>query len=259
MLEITRQGIAVHKIKSEKFKYEKKIIHAFYKNNGTFGKRHIQKWLKRRKIYVSLPTIAKVMKRHNLVSVYGRKCKKKRDKTPAEYTAEYIAKDKTIYTQFLDLVCADITVMKCYKEILYVSATIDVVTKYIVGLSMATNMKQELVHESIQDMFNRFGTPQIYHCDRGSQYTALKTKALLESKGVTISMSRPGSPNDNQPIESFWHTMKTELDEYKKKTAQETAEMVFRYVMHYNTERLHSSIGYMTPQEAKRAFSPRGE
>lgn len=89
----------------------------------------------------------------------------------------------------------------------------------------------------------------IVHTDRGSQYTGHKFRNRVLSSGGIISNSRPGNPYDNAVIESFHKTIKTELIYVEKFDSIEKAKnAIFEYIeMYYNTKRLHSSLGYLSP------------
>jgi transposase InsO family protein len=90
----------------------------------------------------------------------------------------------------------------------------------------------------------------VYHSDRGCQYTAKKTKELVEKYGFRKSMSRPGTPSDNQPIESFWHTLECEMPDIRHLTFEDASRVLVKYFeLYYNSDRLHSGIGYLTPNE----------
>lgn len=203
-----------------------------------------------------MPVIARVLKQNNLRAKGGKRKKWHRKNDEETYRAEYLAKDKNV-DEFMELVCADITEMKVSTGKIYCSGIIDVKTRMIVGYTLSPSVKQEIVQESIEYMLGIYGKPKIYHCDRGSQYTAIKTKRMLESKGIQISMSRPHTPRDNYPIESFWHTMKTELSDidFKDKDYEEAKEIIEMYITYYNTERIHSAINYMTPLRSKTLLS----
>jgi transposase InsO family protein len=97
----------------------------------------------------------------------------------------------------------------------------------------------------------------LHHSDRGSQYTSASYQALLRAHDVTVSMSRPGNCFDNAPTESFFRTLKVEIDEAcvwptRAAATCAIADFIERF---YNTERLHSTLGYRTPVdfEARRA------
>ena len=81
----------------------------------------------------------------------------------------------------------------------------------------------------------------------------LKHKYIIGEK-AEHSISRPYKPNDNQYIESFWHTMKTEIGTMKRMTYEEVEKVIEYYVHYYNNIRLHSSIGYIPPMEMARSL-----
>ena len=88
----------------------------------------------------------------------------------------------------------------------------------------------------------------VFHSDRGCQYTAKRTKELVESNGFRKSMSRPGTPSDNQPIESFWHTLEIEMPDIRHLNFKEASRVIVNYIeLYYNAERIHSGIRYMAP------------
>lgn len=184
--------------------------------------------------------------------------KSKKNKSEEQYRADYLAIEKDA-DNFLDLVCADITEFKTAEGKLYLSGCIDVATRMLVSHKISTDMKQHIVQEPIIDIVKRYGTPKMYHCDRGSQYVAIKTKELLDSYGITISMSMPHTPNNNQIIESFWSTLKREMESICKMTRNEAKETIELYIYFYNTIRLHSSIGYETPIDKKRLLTASSE
>ena len=84
-----------------------------------------------------------------------------------------------------------------------------------------------------------------YHSDRGCQYIARKTKQLVEGNGFRKSMSRPGTPSDNQPIESFWKTLECEMADISHLTFEEASRTIVDYIeLYYNSERLHSGMQF---------------
>lgn len=115
-------------------------------------------------------------------------------------------KDKFAVTDPNHLWCSDITELKCHHQSIYICGVIDVATRRLVGWDIAKHQRQEIVQKAFKMAIGR--NPDrpagaVYHSDRGCQYTAKKTKQLAEQNGFRKSMSRPGTPSDNQPIESF--------------------------------------------------------
>lgn len=121
-------------------------------------------------------------------------------------------------------------------------------------------MKTDLVTSALTMAYERRrpGIGVLHHSDRGSQYASEDYQNLLKAYGMRTSMSRKGNCLDNAPMESFFHTLKTELIHHKKyQTREEARRDIFEYIeIFYNRQRLHSSLGYKTPAEFEAEFQP---
>ena len=239
---------------SEEKELEKAVINCFEKHKGNYGRIRIKKELARENIFLSENKIARILKANKLVAKSGRSGRKK-VKKPSEqqYIEENLIKDKFEITTPNYLWCSDITELRCKGTKIYVCGVIDVATRRLVGWSIKRHQRQEIVQEAFEMAAGR--NPErpkdaVYHSDRGCQYTAKKTKELMEKYGVRQSMSRPGTPSDNQPIESFWHTLECEMPDIRHLTFEETSRVLVKYFeFYYNSDRIHSGIGYLTPNE----------
>jgi transposase InsO family protein len=90
----------------------------------------------------------------------------------------------------------------------------------------------------------------IFHSDQGIEYAANDCKGMVENTGLIRSMSRKATPTDNAAMESYFHSFKAEAIHGKTfKTHDEAIAMSKKYITFYNQERLHSSLGYTTPQK----------
>ena len=239
---------------SEEKAIEKEVIHCFNKNRGNYGRIRIRKELLTRGIDVSEYKISRILKANGLEAKSGRTGKKKKAKlTEQQYIEENLIKDKFEVRIPNYLWCSDITELKCYRNKMYVCGIIDVATRRIVGWSISRTQTQKIVQDSLRMAAGR--NPQrpqgaVFHSDRGCQYTAKKTKELVEKLGFKKSMSRPGTPSDNQPIESFWKTLELELPSLRFLKFEEAQRRVVEYIeMYYNSDRLHSGIDYHIPNE----------
>ena len=239
---------------SEEKELEKAVINCFNKNKGNYGRIRIRRELLTRKIDVSEYRIARILKAHGLSAKSGRAGKKRKPKpTEQQYIEENLIKDKFDVEIPNYLWCSDISELKCYRSKIYVCGIIDVATRRIVGWSISRNQTQKIVQDSLIMAVGR--NPDrpdgaIFHSDRGCQYTARKTKELVEKLGFRKSMSRPGTPSDNQPIESFWKTLKCELTSLSFLKYEEAERRIIEYIeMYYNADRLHSGINYHIPNE----------
>lgn len=250
---MSKSGYYSHKCKidSEKTFIEKEVINCFKKHNGNYGRIRIKKALEEKGIYASETKISRILKENELIAKVGRKRKSKKNKpTDEQYLSENLVKDKFEETTPNILWCTDLSEMQCKNHKIYVSAIIDVASRRIVSAIVEKHSRQELVQETIKTACCQTKIPvgAIFHSDRGCQYTAKKTKELLEQYGFRISMSRPGTPSDNQPIESFWKTLKTEITDIRHLGYEEAKQEILNYIyLYYNSERLHSGIGYKTP------------
>lgn len=168
----------------------------------------------------------------------------------------------------------DITYLWSREGFLYLAAVLDLHTRKIIGWSMQTQRQASLIRQALQmalqhnfskpDYLSRFhpdlwqpgreDNPSlhhflVFHSDRGSQYASQDYRAMLKENRILSSMSRKGNCYDNAPMESFFHTLKTEAtDRLIKPTIAELKACVFHYIeSFYNRQRLHSSLGYLSP------------
>ena len=241
--------------KSEEKSVQEAVIHCFEQNKGNYGRIRIRKALLKQGTEISEYIIAKVLKNNGLKAKSGRKKTYRKTKPAAEvYLEENLLKDEFTIQTPNKLWCSDITELKCRNRKIYVCGIIDAATRRITGWSISKTQTQDIVQNAFKMALgrNRKRIPEgaIYHSDRGSQYTAKKTKELVESNGFLKSMSRPGTPHDNQPIESFWNTLEREMPDISKMRYDEAKRTITSYIeLYYNSERMHSGINYQIPNE----------
>ncbi|ABY92065.1 Integrase, catalytic region [Thermoanaerobacter pseudethanolicus ATCC 33223] len=136
----------------------------------------------------------------------------------------------------------------------YLATVIDLYTKKVIGYAFSKTMDTELAIRAVENAYNA-QKPQgklILHSDLGSQYTSTKFQEYILSKGnIKHSFSHKGCPYDNACIESFHASLKKEEVNLATYYDFDTARLaIFEYIESwYNRKRLHSSIGYMTPQQ----------
>jgi transposase InsO family protein len=148
---------------------------------------------------------------------------------------------------------AHITYIFTEEGWLYLAAVLDLFSRKIIGWAMRDHMRTELPLAALTMAVQR-QRPQpglIHHSDRGSQYASGDYQHALASVGITPSMSRKGNCWDNAPMESFFHTLKTELVHHKTYATKEEAKRdLFQYIeSFYNRQRIHSALGYLTPEQ----------
>jgi transposase InsO family protein len=146
---------------------------------------------------------------------------------------------------------ADITAIWTSEGWLYLSVVLDIYSRLVVGWAMDAHRDEALVEQAARMALAR-RRPEpglLHHSDRGSQYTAADYRELLAQSGIVVSMSGKSDCYDNALIESFFGTLKTECVDRESFASRSQARLViFEYLeVFYNRQRLHSSLGYLSP------------
>ena len=144
----------------------------------------------------------------------------------------------------------DYTYIKTQNGWLYHAVVIDLFSRRVVGASFSLKRNAHLTKAALQNAVLRQQPKPgcLFHSDQGIEYAAHEFRELLEKHGFRRSMSRKGKPIDNAEVESFFHTMKSELIHQKTFENQvEAVANIAEYIAFYNLERLHSSLGYQSP------------
>ncbi len=154
---------------------------------------------------------------------------------------------------------ADISYIRTMEGWLYLAVVLDLYSRKIVGLAMDKNLQTNLVTTALKQALKRrepSGELQ-HHSDRGCQYTSKDFQVLLNEHGISCSMSAAGYCYDNAVAESFFHTLKTECVYCEHYTTREEAKAsIFEYIeLFYNNQRIHSTLGYLSPSEFEQRHS----
>jgi putative transposase len=145
---------------------------------------------------------------------------------------------------------ADITALPTRDGWLYLAVLLDLYSRRVVGWAMRPSLEADLVCAAWHMAVGRRHPPRglVHHSDRGSQYTSTAYQSLLRTQGVICSMSRPGNCFDNAPTESFFRTLKVEIDTGSWDTRRAAVTAVHDFIERfYNRERLHSSLNHVSP------------
>lgn len=147
----------------------------------------------------------------------------------------------------------DITYIPTKKRMLYLAVFVDVYSRKVVGWAMDTKMKDALVIAAFDQAYGKEHPAQglIVHTDQGSQFMSGSFRQLLKSRKAIQSNSRKGNPYDNALMESFYKTIKRELiKDAQFETPEQAKREIFKYIeLYYNTKRMHSALGFVSPVE----------
>jgi len=223
-------------------------------SRGTYGSPRVHAQLAREGVEVGVDRVARLMRAGGL---HGRV--RRRFKVTTDSRHDRPVAPNTLNREFradsIDSVwCADITYVPTSAGWVYLAAIIDLATRMIVGWSMASHMRTELVDGALLNALSwrAPASKLMHHSDRGSQYASESYQALLAAHGIDASMSRPGDCYDNAVIESFFGSYKQEWAHHHRWSGLPDARAsTLDYVeVFYNRQRLHSALGYRTPAEA---------
>jgi putative transposase len=169
------------------------------------------------------------------------------------------ARGATIYPYLLEGVAiqrpnqvwaSDLTYLPMAHGFLYLTAILDLASRKVLAWRLSNTMSADFCVEALKEALAKFGPPEIFNTDQGSQFTSEDWTTPLKVAGVAISMDGKGRWIDNVFIERLWRSVKYE-DVYLHAYAcgSEARQSLARYFAFYNTRRVHESLGYATPDE----------
>lgn len=220
------------------------------RSDGTYGMPRIWEDLRDAGEHVSRKRVARLMREIGIVGVHRR-----RSVHTTQREATDVASDDLVKREFTadapnKLWVADITYVPTWAGFLYLSVVLDVFSRRIIGWSMATHLRTELVLDAL-DMALQQRRPEhvVHHSDHGSQYTSLAFGKRCQEMGVRPSMGSVGDAYDNAMAESFFATLECELLNRRTFRSQiEARTAIFRYIEGwYNLHRRHSALGQRSP------------
>ncbi len=153
--------------------------------------------------------------------------------------------------------CADITYIPVQHGFFYLVAVMDWATRHVLAWRLSNTMDVRFCVEALDEALARYGRPEIFKTDQGSQFTSLAFTGALKDAGVAISMDGRGRFMDNIFIERLWRSLKYEAVYLHELTDGFKAQRVIdEWIGFYNTERPHSALEGQTPAEAYGAEPP---
>jgi putative transposase len=227
------------------------VIEIFQYHRRRYGKRRIVADLAKRGIHCGHERIAKLMKILNLLTIQPKSFKP--GTTESRYRLGYNENLLLHHPEpsAIDQIwVGDITYIPIAgHRFVYLSTLMDRYSRRIVGWTFGLDMGEHWVVDSLRKAIasRQPSSELIHHTDRGGQYAGGTYREILKRAAILQSMSRAGDCYDNAFMESFYGTIKTELQMTEYKTCEEMIRELTDFINYYNFERLHSSIRYLSP------------
>ena len=246
------------------FKLKEEIKNIFIESRKTYGSRRIHAELISRGIEIGHNKVSRLKRDLDLYPKMRRKYKITTDSKHTNKISDNLLNRNFSSEVIMEKVVSDITYVSTLEGWLYLSTLIDLSTRKVVSYKISDVMDVSIVKDVIENGFKGVKIPDgaIFHSDRGSQYSSNDVRNLLKDLGVNQSMSRKGNCWDmvtersrsNAVAESFFKTLKYDGDIKRVfKTKKEAKLAIFEFIeVFYNNKRRHSSLNYLTPNEAEK-------
>jgi putative transposase len=232
----------------------KPLIRKIFDNSGsTYGYRRIAAQLERQGIVAGAELVRKLMRALGLVACQPRPWRPQTTRRgQAGPIPDLVNRDFGAEAPGEKLV-GDITYIPTWQGWAFLATVIDCATRRVIGWAVDDNYRTPLITSAIQMAARNVNLPAgaIFHSDRGSNYTSAEFATILDGLGIRQSVGRTGSCFDNALAESFNAAVKVErVHRTAYPTVRKAREDIARYIeLQYNRTRLHSALGYRTPQE----------
>lgn len=227
----------------------------------SYGWRRVTAELRRRGWTVNHKRVRRMMREDNLLCVRKRKFVVTTDSGHGRKVYPNLAAQMKL-TGVDQLWVADITYIRLETEFVFLAVVIDAFSRRVIGWELGRNMEDDLTIAALRKALESRRPPPglVHHSDRGSQYTSGDYIQLLKDHGAQVSMSHKGSPWENGACESWIKTFKSEeVYQQEYRNMAEALASIARFIDRvYNTERLHSKLGYRPPVEFEQSLAKAG-
>lgn len=245
MLAINRSSLYYRKVEKEENIDVKSEILNIYENKPFYGYRRVEKELKNKGYEIGKKKVIRLRQELKIKTIYPKKkttiIRKEDKKYPYLLLGLEINKPNTVWS-------IDITYIKVEGSYCYLAAIIDWYSRKILSYRISNTMEVDFCIDVLEEALKKYGKPDVFNSDQGSQFTSEKFTGKLKENKIKISMDGKGRWADNVIIERFFRTLKYEnifLKRYENMI--ELKKGVKEFIDFYNDDRLHSSLNYETP------------
>lgn len=257
ILEVSRSGVYdfFYRVRRESAKYSQDLLDEVYniwkENKRVYGLRRILEKVKEVDPSIGARKLRNMM---NILEIKGIQEKKFKVKTTDSNHNNRIAPD-LVQRNFLvskanSVWVSDVTYLRTAKGWIYLCVILDLYSRKVIGWKVSEKNDSNLITSCISRAISERNPPRglIFHSDRGSNYTSRETRLMLANNKIRRSNSRKGNCWDNAVAESFFSTLKREMDSIIFLNKADAIECIFDYIeIFYNRQRIHSKLGYVSP------------
>jgi putative transposase len=223
------------------------LIDRQYLARPYYGSRRMAAWLATQGHLVNRKRVQRLMRLMGLVAIYQRPNTSK--PAPQNKVYPYLLGGLSI-ERVNQVWCADITYIPMAKGFLYLVVVMDWVSRAVLAWRLSNTLGTDFCVEALEEALSRYGRPEIFNTDQGSQFTSDDFTGTLKDHGINISMDGKGRCMDNIFVERLWRSLKYEevyLNAYA--SVAEAKAGIGAWLNFYNEERQHQSLGYRTPRQ----------
>jgi putative transposase len=226
-----------------------RLIDAQFLETPWYGARQMARHLRREGWCVGRKRIRRLMRLMGLQAIY--QAPRTSDPHPEHKVYPYLLRGLSIEKPN-HVWCADITYIPMRRGFLYLVAIMDWASRKVLAWRLSNTMDADFCVKALEDALARYGKPEIFNTDQGSQFTGFEFTTVLKDAPIKISMDGKGRWVDNVFIERLWRSLKYEcVYLHAFETGSETRAGIGNWMSYYNTRRPHSSLGrHGTPDEA---------
>ena len=235
-----RQGVSAEDLALMRLIDECHLQHPYY------GSRRVRDWLEdNHDRVVNRKRVQRLMRQMGIEALYPKRNTSRRNQAHRVYP--YLLKGLTI-DRPNQVWAADVTYIPMAKGFLYLVAIIDWHSRRVLSWRVSNTLDTDFCIEALEEALQRYGAPQIFNTDQGSQFTSEAFTDVLKDRGIAISMDGKGRWVDNVFVERLWRSVKYE-DVYLRayETPAELRAGLGRYFEFYNSRRRHSALDRRTP------------
>jgi putative transposase len=223
------------------------LIDRQYLARPYYGSRRVAAWLATQGHVVNRKRVRRLMRLMGLVAIYQRPNTSKA--AAAHKIYPYLLGGIAI-ERVNQVWCSDVTYIPMAKGFLYLVVVMDWVSRAVLAWRLSNTLGADFCVEALEEALSRYGPPEIFNTDQGSQFTSDDFTGTLKDHGIMISMDGKGRCMDNIFVERLWRSLKYE-EVYLKAYASvaEAKAGIGAWLDFYNEERQHQSLGYRTPRQ----------